>query len=233
MGQSKQDLEKALLARHHAIAACNVGSVNIQPNPTICSNSQQSIWQSPNLSCHHCAPTCQTGNPTLSCHNTVAAFSNQPASVPGQHGVPFSGKTQQFNNTSHTSTYQGGSTPTTTQGQVGTATISNPPSPDSPRTEITDFLRNARICFRHAFGVECRRPRCPYIHEVNILPRGFYSQTYRSQPGSAKRTHQADESEQPNKRRRITVSPEQLEMISAITGLEFESEHEDGAEHTT
>ena len=186
VGQTKEELEKSLLARHETIAACSVQTANNHTPTMSCPHPQPSIWHQTSQACSHCTPTYPSLQSTVGYHSTVAAFANQPASTPGQHGVPFSGKAHQLTSPS-VNAYSGGTPAIATRAQTGTTTIESPPPPEAPRTEILDFLRSSRICFRHAFGIECKRPGCPYFHDVNILPRGFYAKSSSNQPGGTKR----------------------------------------------
>ena len=93
---------------------------------------------------------------------SLAAIQNQAATVPGQHGVPFrrSGGAQ-------------GRSATPTQTIPTTSPGSNkqvPPLPTASRETISNFIRQQRVCFRHAFGVPCHG--CKFSHEA--IPAGLY-----------------------------------------------------------
>lgn len=97
----------------------------------------------------------------------VAAFQNQVASAPGQHGVPF-----------ESSSARSGST--TAQPQPQPPMPSYPPA-DAPRDAIINHMRSHNQCFSRAFSGKCGRAACRYDHDT--IPAGFYSAVSRERRG--------------------------------------------------
>ena len=98
----------------------------------------------------------------------VAAFRNQVASPPGQHGVPFE----------PTRTIpSAGTTPgrSTTPAASPPSSAPSPPPPTASRTDVITFLQAHKACFGFAFNGRCRRPHtCNFRHDL-VAP-GFYKQ---------------------------------------------------------
>ncbi|CAN0258076.1 unnamed protein product, partial [Scytosiphon promiscuus] len=102
-----------------------------------------------------------TLDPSCPC---AAAFQNQVATTPGQHGVPFESSPR--------------SQPVTPQPP------SYPPA-DAPRDAIVRHLRTNNMCFARAFSGKCQRVRCSYSHDT--VPAGFYRAVSREKGGAPPR----------------------------------------------
>ena len=93
---------------------------------------------------------------------SLAAIQNQAATIPGQHGVPFrrSGGAQ-------------GRSATSTPTIPAASPESNKPVPPlltASRETISNFIRQQRVCFRHAFSVP--RHGCKFSHAA--IPAELY-----------------------------------------------------------
>eukprot|EP00903_Cladosiphon_okamuranus_P014016 g13034.t1 len=104
----------------------------------------------------HTAPGELPGEPSFA---SLAAYHNQVASAPGQHGVPF-----------ETSARSGTAAP-----HPEPATPMPPPYPpaDASREGVLDFRSTNKFCFRRAFSGKCPRPNCRWRHDT--VPAGFYA----------------------------------------------------------
>ena len=144
---------------------------------------------------------------------TLAAVVNKRASTPGKGGVPFVAKRGRFASTTDESRRKAKwvapgtpseETPTAAARTPQRATRSSPPGaqhtasrppveippPDANRETAVDFIHRARICFRHARGLPCKRRRCIWSHADEDLPAGYFAEVLR-EPDEAQSAAQA------------------------------------------
>ena len=113
----------------------------------------------------------------------LAAYSTQPASLPGKGGTPFVP-------TSKSSRRQGAKPPQTTtsasrrwQKEGDEQRTMKDPLPLPPNTaakgEIEEALRSRNICFFHALGQDCpfHETGCRFSHEEGDVAYGFHRNT--------------------------------------------------------
>ena len=143
----------------------------------------------------------------------LAAFSNRPASIPGQHGVQFLGTSRQRTPIAPRRDDQRRLPPVRQNGKLQMAQMSSPkpkpPDATADRSEITEFIRSNHICFNYAYGLPCNRLAryaCPYKHDGDIIPAGFYE---RSIP-KRKAPETNEQSPPPMKRTLVALTPEIL-----------------------
>ena len=118
-----------------------------------------------------------------------AAFSNKPASKPGKHGTPFresKGKRRAIpTDTSGTTTSTAPSTSTTTPSPLPRSRNQPDhqwPEPNADKSEIKRVLKEHRICFYYAYGMECPHKPCRYLHGQATLPFGYYNEVCHNNP---------------------------------------------------
>jgi len=119
---------------------------------------------------HGTRPQIKAGTPQAraTAGGTVAAITNQVASIPGQHGVPFRTK----GNTPGQPRALA-ATPTRRMSQsVGKRPL-DAPDPSDRLDKIRAYLRDKAICFRHAVGLSCKG--CTFRH--GVVPEGTYRST--------------------------------------------------------
>ena len=144
-------------------------------------------------------------------HVAVAAFQNQTATAPGQHGVPFEHRA---------ATTPRRAVPPPASGAPPTApsaAAARPPATAS-RGDILDYLRTQRVCFAHAFSGNCRRrSSCLWQHEP--FPAALYKEVASTRrPGS----------DAP--RRRLAAMTETQYNTAAVLGLILEDTTDEAEE---
>lgn len=93
----------------------------------------------------------------------VAAYRNQVASTPGQHGVPFESSAR------------------STHAKPAQPPLPEYPPADASRGTILDYLRANNLCFARVFSGNCRRSYCRYSHDT--VPAGFYAAASKEKSG--------------------------------------------------
>ena len=144
---------------------------------------------------------------------TLASVVNKRASTPGTGGVPFVAKRGRLTTTTDESRGKGKwvaqgtpreETPKAVARTPQRAARSSPPGaqhaasrppveippPDASRETAVDFIHRARICFRHARGLPCKRRRCIWSHAEKDLPAGYFAEVLR-EPDEAQSAAQA------------------------------------------
>lgn len=137
----------------------------------------------------------------------LAAFSNQTATTPGGHGVPFLTKPPRPSPPPPTASAR----PLFQLLRNRLCQRERRLRPTPPRQEIVAFLRDTRLCFAHAFA-GCSRPNCRWSHDA--VPAGFYSAaSSRARP----------------QRRLAALSPVQYELAAEMGLLESDVEDDNAA----
>lgn len=147
-------------------------------------------------------------------HLTVAAFQNQTATAPGQHGVPFE------HPQAAKKPRRAVPLPAERTGAPSTApsaTVARPPA-TAARGDILDYLRTQKVCFAHAFSGNCRRrSSCLWQHEP--FPAALYKDVASTRrPGS----------DAP--RRRLAAMTETQYNTAAVLGLILEDATDEAEE---
>ena len=158
--------------------------------------------------------------------SSVAAFRHRPASIPGQHGVPFG--TSSDNGMPR----QPGEPERNTaqaEGQKSGRKSANSvelPSVDAPRQEKIDFLVQHEFCFGLAFSGNCVKPSCPFDHDTSIVPAGHFRA-----PAPAHKRRKTDQGRDETsvsrpKPKLYALSNEMVGMLAAVMGGEFNPDDE-------
>ena len=129
-------------------------------------------------------------------HHDIAAFTNQVASTPGRHGVPFGKRGPAAGPPVPQRTNRNFSQGAGTGESTGGATLPGRPGPDAPRHERAAFLAKHKICFAFAFQGACPRQECPFNHDPSLIPAGYIRPTRPLRSG--RRGREAERSRAPS-----------------------------------
>ena len=156
----------------------------------------------------------------------VAAFTNQAASTPGRHGVPFAKRGPATRPPVAAGAPGSFSQGTNTGEGARPAASPGVPRADAPRHERAAFLAKHRICFSFAFEGACPRQDCVFTHDPALIPPGHFK-------GQASRKRVAREGGREvsrPKRRLYALSEEQAHVVAAYFDEDMEAVGGQGAD---
>ena len=161
----------------------------------------------------------------------VAAITNQAASTPGQHGVPF-GKDGPLAGPRRPQWVSRGGSQGSNAGGAGSApppSLPGLPAVDATRQERAAFLSRHKLCFSLAFQGVCPRQVCSFNHDTSLMPAGYFKAHAGRKRPTPDKSEGGREVSRP-KRQLYALSEEQANVVAAFCDEDVEAVDAEGAD---
>ena len=147
---------------------------------------------------------------------TVVAFTNQAASTPGRHGVPFGKRGPAAGPPAPQRASRGFNQ---SAGGSEAAALPGLPGVDAPHQEWSAFSMKHKVCFAFAFQGACPREECLFNHDPARMPAGYFKAH-----ATKKRSARVGSREVSRPKRRLyALSTEQADVVAAYFNEDVEA----------